>query len=788
MSGKKIFIKFVFCFFICFFLSFSLTCFSAEEEAARELEIDYPEIQGIQPETVATGLPEYVSYVFNLGIVIAILILFGSLVYGGVLYLISVGQVAKLMAAKERISAAFLGIIIILSSYVILTTINPELVAFRFGPLRLFEKPVFDVLKLLDKEETNFILRELPLGQAVENGIWEQERTDGVKEIFEDFDKFLKKEVIIKDVKKKGIADLNKYLKYLTEECKCGELKPLCTDFTKGTEPIGCVGDPCPEKVREKINLILGINSQNMKELLRFKEKISEEKKKLEIELSRFAEIEQEILSCQSEIKGIYSLNEYLSIKQFYEEQGGEVTVLPSYLESRGDPLTFYCPLGGSIFDIPVGESVSYEVEISSEFTFESVSCPVEFPVGEVIDQSRELAILLAVKMEQTTYLIEETMKEIRNMTDLVSNCSGKNCKVICQEIPNPCHMNVAKCAALCASIIIAPTPESIICCLICRSEGVQGVGVCFGRACENETGEDVRPKIEKTAENIKKNEDELLTVFKETKQIFPKVNYLLKDKENPLNLQNVKAGFGLCYGSYSGAESMPDWQLLNCQAAVGNYGPNNLIIGSCHPRNFFCCTFSQAESLVFPSIFRERPSFILMPKKYEILLSEDNCPQGWRCSSDVKNYNQYEDASEPLKELLACMREELDKVQEEKGIKDIEEPLGRITSISDSKLYLGTCSWEAGPQELGGCSHTYTVKDGKEAVSSHYGGPSCRYQRASYAVDIGVSTLTEKKYAYEIITAAKKCFPSAFILYLVPGHYDHIHISIGAAYYCGSN
>jgi hypothetical protein len=786
MSGKKIFIKLVFCFFLCFFLSFSLICFSAEEEAARELEIDYPEIQGIQPETVSTGLPEYVSYVFNLGIVIAILILFGSLVYGGVLYLISVGQVAKLMAAKERISAAFLGIIIILSSYVILTTINPELVVFRFEPLRLLEKPVFDFLKLLDKEETNFILRELPLGQAVENGIWEQERTAGIKEIFEDFDKFLKKEIKIKDVKKKGIADLNKYLKYLTEDCRCGELKPLCTDFTEGTEPIGCVGDPCPKDVRERINLILEINSQNMKELLRFKEKISEEKKKLEIELSRFAEIEQEILACQSEIKGIYSLNEYLSIKQFYEEQGVEVTVLPSYLESRGDPLTFYCPLGGSIFDIPVGESVSYEVEMSSEFTFGSVSCPVEFPVGEVIDQSRELAILLSVKMEQATYLIEETMKEIRKMTDLVSYCNGKNCKVICQEIPNPCNMPAWKCAALCATIIVAPSPESIVCCLTCQSEGVQGVGVCYGRACEDEWGNDVRPKIGETVEKLKeKYEDEIFALLKEIKQIFPRVDFLLRAQENPLNLQNVKAGVGFCYGSYSEAGLMPDWQLLNCQAAVGNYGPNNLIIGSCHPRNFFCCTFSQTESLVFPSIFRERPSFILMPKKYEALPSEDNCPQGWDCNPDVKKYNQYEDASEPLKELLACMRGELDKVQKEKGV---EKTLGRITSISDSKIYLGTCSWESGPQTVGGCSHTYTIKDGKEAVSSHYGGPSCRYQRASYAVDIGVSELHEKKYAYEIIAAAKKCFPSAFILYLVPGHYDHIHISIGAAYYCGSN
>ena len=775
---------FVFCLFFFFFLLFFSANVSAQEAAARELEVGYPEIQGLQPETVAMGLPEYVSYVFNFGIIIATLILFGSLIYGGVLYLISAGQVAKLLAAKEQISAAFLGIVILLSGYVILTTINPELVVFHFGPLVVPEKRVIPDSELIDSDKMSLVFRELPLGQAVENGVWEEERTAGLKKIFEDLENFLKEEITVNGtVKKNRISDLNKYLKTLTDECQCGNVEAFCTDFTSGTMPIGCAGDPCKD-VRQKINRILEINTEKTAELLGFQRRINEEKKKLETELSGLAEIEQEILACQSQTKGIYSLSEYLSIKQFYEEQGGEVTTLPSYLESRGDALTFYCPAGGTVFNLPELSAIDFSPEdftppeVSSEFAPESVSCPVEFPVGEVIDQSRELAILLSVKMEQASYLIEEMMKEIRNMADSVSKCNEKNCKVICSCIPNPCYK------------VCSPNPFTWFCCPIAKSECLQGVGVCIGYACADDMGKDIRPEIKETAKNIKKNEDELLTVFKETKQIFPKVDYLLRGEDNNLNLRNLGSSLGLCYGSYSGLESTPDWQLLNCQAAVGNYGPDSLIINTCHPRNFFCCSSSGAEPPAFPSVFKERPPFILFPEKYQPLPitergDEKNCPQGWLCNSDVKNYNQYKDASEPLKELLACMRQELDKVQEEKGIK---ETLGRITSISDSKLYLGTCSWESGPRTTGGCSHTYTVKDGKEAVSAHYGGPSCRYQMASYAVDIGVSKPYEKKYAYEIITAAKKCFPSAFILYLVPGHYDHIHIGIGAAYYCGSN
>ncbi|HUV81124.1 MAG TPA: hypothetical protein VMW21_01215 [Patescibacteria group bacterium] len=778
MSSKKNLLKLVFLFCLLLFFLFPLFSLrvSAEEEAVRELEIDYPEIQGIQPETVTTGLPEYVSYVFNLGIVIAILILFGSLVYGGVLYLISTGQVARLTAAKERISAAFLGIIILLSSYIILTTINPELVVFHFGPLEQVGRPSFSDSDLIDSDKMTLIFRELPLGQAVKNGIWEEERTDGIEKIYEDLENFFKEEIEIDGTVIKRISDLNKYLKTLTDKCDCGNVKAFCTDFTSGTLPIGCSGDPCFQEVRNKINRILEINSEKTAELLEFQRKINEEKKKLETELSGFAEIEQEILACQSQTKGIYSLSEYLSIKQFYEEQGGEVTALPSYLESRGDPLTFYCLAGGTVFNLPELSAADFSTEdfsfpeVSSEFVLESASCPVEFPVGEVIDQSRELAILLSIKMEQTSYLIEETMKEIRDMADLVSKCNEKNCSVICSCIPNPCYK------------VCSINPFTWFCCPFAKSKCLQGVGVCVGYACESN---EVREEMKKTAENIKKNEDEILAVFKETKQIFPKIDYLLQGEDNNLNLRNLGSSLGLCYGSISDLESTPDWQLLNCQAVVGSYGPDNLVINTCHPRNFFCCSSSGAEPPAFPSVFKERPIFVLFPEKYAVLPSEDNCPKGWLCNPDVKIHNQYKDASEPLKELLACMREELDKVQEEKGIK---ETLGRITSISDSKLYLGTCSWESGPQTIGGCSHTYTVKDGKETVSAHYGGPTCRYQRASYALDIGISDPYEKKYAYEIIAAAKKCFPSAFILYLVPGHYDHIHIGIGAAYYCGSN
>ena len=119
--------KFILLFLIfCFLISAFSFVF-----AQRELEIEYPEIFGVRPETVKTGLPEYVKYIFNFAIWIIGLVAFGALIYGGIRYLTSVGNPAVQSDAKDQILAAFLGMIILFSSYFILTTINPQLVIFH---------------------------------------------------------------------------------------------------------------------------------------------------------------------------------------------------------------------------------------------------------------------------------------------------------------------------------------------------------------------------------------------------------------------------------------------------------------------------------------------------------------------------------------------------------------------------------------------------------------------------------------------------------------------------------
>ncbi|GAI49317.1 unnamed protein product, partial [marine sediment metagenome] len=84
---------------------------------------------------VKTALPEYLRYVFTFAIIIAGLLAFGALIYGGIRYLTSAGDPTKMADARAQVTAGILGLIILLSSYLILNTINPQLVLPKKPPI-----------------------------------------------------------------------------------------------------------------------------------------------------------------------------------------------------------------------------------------------------------------------------------------------------------------------------------------------------------------------------------------------------------------------------------------------------------------------------------------------------------------------------------------------------------------------------------------------------------------------------------------------------------------------------
>ncbi len=111
---------------LIFLFSVLLLSVSVSFVFARELEVQYPGPGA--PTTSRAVLSDYVRYLFNFAIGIAGLIVFGVIVFSGVQVIMSAQNPAALGEAKSRIMDAIIGLIVILGSYILLTTINPQLI------------------------------------------------------------------------------------------------------------------------------------------------------------------------------------------------------------------------------------------------------------------------------------------------------------------------------------------------------------------------------------------------------------------------------------------------------------------------------------------------------------------------------------------------------------------------------------------------------------------------------------------------------------------------------------
>lgn len=111
---------------LCFFL---LTLFISVFGKESSWEVSYPEfLGGTPPETGKTGLPQYFKYVYYAGLALGGLLALGALLYGGFRYLTSAGNPTAVQDATDQIFAGLFGFLILMASWLILNTINPQLI------------------------------------------------------------------------------------------------------------------------------------------------------------------------------------------------------------------------------------------------------------------------------------------------------------------------------------------------------------------------------------------------------------------------------------------------------------------------------------------------------------------------------------------------------------------------------------------------------------------------------------------------------------------------------------
>ncbi|MCK5044238.1 hypothetical protein KAR26_00725 [Candidatus Parcubacteria bacterium] len=129
---KKI-IGFILVLFFFLTLAPSSFCFSETD-----LEVDYPIIGGVPvPVSTKTLLPDYIEYIFSFALMIAGLVAFSALILGGYKHMTSGGNPAKMSDARDQITSAVIGLAILLSSFLILNTINPELTILRLDKIEM---------------------------------------------------------------------------------------------------------------------------------------------------------------------------------------------------------------------------------------------------------------------------------------------------------------------------------------------------------------------------------------------------------------------------------------------------------------------------------------------------------------------------------------------------------------------------------------------------------------------------------------------------------------------------
>lgn len=109
--------------------SFCVFVFSAPLVlAAQTITID---TKFLTPDTNATSVPEFIARFYELGLGIAGIVAVGMIVVGAIFYTISGASPQKKGEAKDIIFSALWGVVLLFGSYLILRSINPQLIDLR---------------------------------------------------------------------------------------------------------------------------------------------------------------------------------------------------------------------------------------------------------------------------------------------------------------------------------------------------------------------------------------------------------------------------------------------------------------------------------------------------------------------------------------------------------------------------------------------------------------------------------------------------------------------------------
>ena len=118
--------KKMFCTGVYFLGLFLVGLFFTANNVFAALEVTYPSINGVSL-TTNPQFTEYLIYIFNAATFIGFFAVFLSLLVAGAMYIVSTASAQLRADAKDRVTGAISGLIILACVYLIVITINPQL-------------------------------------------------------------------------------------------------------------------------------------------------------------------------------------------------------------------------------------------------------------------------------------------------------------------------------------------------------------------------------------------------------------------------------------------------------------------------------------------------------------------------------------------------------------------------------------------------------------------------------------------------------------------------------------
>jgi len=167
--------KIIFAFVVVFLLSTFYFLFSIPVEAAEPLQLQVkfpcPDFPGAPcpatPEKAAESPAAYIARLYQFALAIAGMLAFGMIIYGAIQYTVSAGNVAQQSDAKDRITQALWGVALLLGAYLILHTIDPQLVSLKDPSIKFVKVKTPPPSENENLEKVNGIYRIKPVKDQI---------------------------------------------------------------------------------------------------------------------------------------------------------------------------------------------------------------------------------------------------------------------------------------------------------------------------------------------------------------------------------------------------------------------------------------------------------------------------------------------------------------------------------------------------------------------------------------------------------------------------------------------